>query len=203
MLNELATFPLFLRFDNVKVSIVYNLADQPIEERCKFIESQLLPIKFALYDSNMVEFIADIFQENRNHFSDHSKLLDYIRNRFLPICNSFRRYKFKIGFNSAANSGTDITASILQMDEIKHCLNVEIRLFDGGQKRLPVEEISNWLEPFAAGTKNTLQNQKERLLTIYHIGPFTIQNAREMLEHLAKVYFLRPDFYKTEQRESW
>ena len=151
----------------------------------------------------MVEFIADIFQEDCNHFSDHSKLLDYIRNRFLPICNSFRRYKFKIGFNSAANSGTDITASILQMDEIKHCLNVEIRLFDGGQKLLPVEEISNWLEPFAAGTKNTLQNQKERLLTIYHIGPFTIQNAREMLEHLAKVYFLRPNFYKTEQREIW
>ena len=78
------------------------------------------------------------------------------------------------------------------MDEIKHCSNVEIRLFYGGQKRLPIEEISNWLERSADGAKNNIQNQTERFLKIYYnyyLNP-VIKNAREMLEHLTKVYFI-------------
>ena len=205
MLYQLATFPLFLRFD--KVSISYNYVnDQTIEEKCELIEKQLLPLKLGLNDSNTIEFVARISrndQNDRNNFSDHLKLLDYIRNRFLPICNSSRCYKFQIWFFSDANSGTEIITSILEMDEIKHCSNVEIRLFYGGQKRLPVKVISTWLERSADGAKNNHQNQKERFLKIwyhYYSSPYIqtpsfnsspfIQNAREMLEHLAKVYFI-------------
>ena len=74
------------------------------------------------------------------------------------------------------------------MDEVKHCSNVEIGIMTGIQKRLPIEEISNWLEPSADVKKNNLQNQKERFLKIFNGGVYgTIQNAREMIEHLAKV----------------
>ena len=140
----------------------------------------MLPIKLALYDSNVVQFIATISQNDRNNFSDHLKLLDYIRNRFLPICNSSRGYKFQIWFPFDANSDTNLIASILEMDEIKHCSNVEIVIIFGEQKRLPVEEISNWLEPSDDRTNNSLQSLRERFLKIYYRGYGTsfIQNAR-------------------------
>ena len=188
--NELLTIPLFLRFDNVNVSIWYNHANQPIEEKCKSIENQLLPLKLALCDSNVVQFTATISGRDHCYFSDHSMLLDFIRNRFLPICNSSRRYEFQIWFRSEPNSGTNVITSILEMDEIKHCSNVQIGIIDGEQKQLPIDEISNWLERSADVAKNSLQSQRERFLEIYYhyYTPF-IQNGREMLEHLAKVYF--------------
>ena len=184
--NELPTIPPFFRFDNVKVSIWCNHADQPIEEKCKFIERLLLPLKLALYDSNVVEFIATISGRDRRYFSDHSKLLDFIRNRFLPICNLSRRYEFEIWFYSDANSDTNVIASILEMDEIKHCSNVKIGIIYGEQMQLPVEEISNWLKP----SDDSFRNPRERFLEIYcHDRGHSIQNAREMLEHLASVGF--------------
>ena len=123
------------------MTIWCNFADHPIEEKCEFIESQLLPLKLALCDSNTIEFVAQISQKDRNHFNDHLKLLDYIRNRFLPICNSSRLYEFQILFRSDANSATEVIVSILEMDEIKHCSNVEIVIMTGIQKRLPIEEV--------------------------------------------------------------
>ena len=189
MLNELATFPLFLRFDNVKIWCQYD--DRLNEEKCEFIENQLLPLKLALCDSNVVEFIATIFREGCRYFSDHSMLLDFIRNRFLPICNLSRRYKFKIYFFSDKNSATEIIASILEMAEIKQCSNVEIGITTGNHEGLPIEEILNWLEPSADVKKANLQNQKERFLKIFYYGiSGLIQNAREMLKALTKVYFI-------------
>ena len=166
--NELATIPPFFRFNNVR--IWYDLADQPIEieETCESIENQLLPLKLALNDSNVVQFTATISREVCRYFSDHAMLLDFIRNHFLSICNSSHRYEFQIRFNSDANSDTNVIASILEMDEIKHCSNVKIGIFYGEQKRLPVEEISNWLEPSADGTNNSLQSLRERFLEIYY-----------------------------------
>ena len=166
---------------------ICRFADHPIEEKCKSIENQLLPPKLDLCDSNVVEFTATISRIDRCYFRDHSMLFDFIRNRFLPICNSARRYEFQIWFHSDANSDTNVIASILEMEEIRHCSNVKIEIFDG-QKRLPVEEILNWLERSDDGTKNNHQNQKERFLEIYYCCPAFVQNAREMLEHLTKVY---------------
>ena len=189
--NELSTIPLFLRFYNVIVTFWCNYTDPPIETKCKFIENQLRPLKLALNDSNMVQFIANISRTDRRFFSDHSMLLDFIRNRFLPIFNSSRRYKFQIWFKSDTNSDTDVIASILEMEIIKQCSNVEIGITHGEQRRLPIEEISNWLNPSDDGTNNSLRNLRERFLEICYYGVRSpIQDAREMLEHLTKVYFI-------------
>ena len=186
--NELPTLPLFLRFDNVRIWSDH--ADLPIEEKCESIENHLLPLKLALCESNVVEFFACISQSERTH---HSKLLEYIRNRFLPNFNSSRSYKFQFWFDSDVNSDTDVIASILEMDEIKHCSNVEIKTIFGEQKRLPVDEILNWLERSSDVAKNSLRSQRERFLEIYchdQLPYNKIQNAREMLERLARVYFI-------------
>ena len=90
----------------------------------------------------------------------------------------------------------ELTADFIFTSKIfskrSHSCVVEIGLFYGEQKRLPVDEISNWLEPSADGTKNNIQNQTERFLRIYYsyyLTPF-IQNGREMLEYLIR-YILR------------
>ena len=132
----------------------------------------------------MVEFAVGISQDDQNDFSDHSKLLDYIRNQFLPICNSSRRYKFQIWFLSDTNFATEVIASILEMDEIKHCSNVEIGIICGEQKRLPIEEISNWLEKSGYGMENTVQ---EKFLAIYF--NVTFQYPQELVDYLKTVYF--------------
>ena len=187
----LPNIPPFIRFNNVNVTIWCNFPDHPIKKKCEFIENQLLPLKLALNDSNVVEFIATISQNDRNNFSDHLKLLNFIRNCFLPICNSSRRYKFQIWFRSDANSDTNVIASILEMDEIKRCSNVKIGIIYGEQTRLPVEEISNWLQQSADGAKNNHQNQKERFLKIWYQGRSTfVQNAQEMLDHLKTAYLM-------------
>ena len=174
---------MFLRFDNVR--LWYSYGDQQhIEEKCEWIESHLLALKLALFNSNMIEFSTGISKYHRNHFNDHSKLLDYIRNRFLPICNSSRRYKFQICFFSDRNSDANVIASILEMDEIKHCSNVEIGIICGEQKRLPVEEISNWLEKSGYGMENTVQ---EKFLAIYF--NVTFQYPQELIDYLKTVYF--------------
>ena len=188
-INELTTIPPFIRFRNVILWYTDIDRGQPIEEKCKFIESYLLPIKQALNDSDMVEFHAEISENNRNYFSDHSKLLDYIRNRFLPICISSRGYEFQIRFVSDGNSIKNMIVSILEMDKIRRCSNVTIEMFNGEQNRnefpvLPVEEISTWLERSADGMENAIQ---ERFLKIYLNG--TSQNLQEMVDYLTTVYF--------------
>ena len=179
-LNELPTIPPFFRFNKVNVTSWCNFVDQPIEEKCKSIENQLLPLKLALCDSNVVDLMATISQSNRCYFNDNSKLNDYIRNRFLPICNSSRCYKFEIWFYSDRNSDKNVIASILEMDEIKHCSNVEIRIIYGEQKRLPVEEISNWLERYAVVTKYNHQEGeifKDLVSRSLHPNPKRCRNA--------------------------
>ena len=95
-LSELTIIPPFVRFDIVQLLYLYG--KEPIKEKCEWIESNLLPLKPALYDSIMVKFIGGIEQNDRRYFSNHSTLLDYIRCRLLPICDSFRGYKFDISF---------------------------------------------------------------------------------------------------------
>lgn len=210
-LTGLTTFPPFLRFGNVEI---WRLdGSQPIGKKCEFIESQLRPLKSALNDSNMVEFRAFINQNevryltdvygrlhlNDFHFTDHLQLLQFIRTRLLSICDSSRGYKFDIilypffhyGENSASKLAKNLIASLLQMDEVKLCSNVEIQIYNAEQNQLPVEaveEISNWLERPINGKGNYARNQMERSLKIC-IPCTHIQNAREMVNHLKTVYF--------------
>ena len=137
----------------------------------------------------MITFIAYIGQ-NQNEcglFSDHSQLINYIQNTFLPICNSSSGYQFDIYFFSDANSAEDTIASILKMDEIKNCSMVQIQIYDAEQTQLPVYEVSNWLEKSTDGEENIVQNLEERFLEIRFDGDSCIQNAREMVDHLETV----------------
>ena len=199
-LSELTIIPLFLRFDNVK--FCYFSGAQPIEEKYEWIEKHLLPFKSALKDTNWVEFTAGIADGNdsehyRMYFVDHVQLLEYIHTRFLQLCTSTRGYKFDIHFFSNRNPSTNITASLLQMDEIKRCTNITIKIYNIvstaiDRMQLPIEEISNWLEYSSTGDgmENIVQIQKERFLEI-GFCLFTIQNVYEMLEHLKMVHFLK------------
>lgn len=186
-LSELTTLPPFLRFDEVSVCLRGALS---IEEKCEFIGSKLLPLKSALVDSNVVKFYA-IISGNRNHFSDHSQFLEFVQTRLLSNCGSSRSYKFEIYFKSDEQLATSAIASLLKMNEIKRSsrIKIEIEMFHRGDKHLPVEEISNWLENPSDGMENIAQIKKERFLEVDFDISCTIQNAREMVDHLKEVFF--------------
>ena len=77
------------------------------------------------------------------------------------------------------------------MNEIKRSsrIKIEIEMFHRGDKHLPVEEISNWLENPSDGMENIAQIKKERFLEVDFDISCTIQNAREMVDHLKEVFF--------------
>lgn len=186
--TEMTTIPPFVRLKDVELWYMKDF-QQPIEEKCAFIENRLLPFQSALNDSNMIECYARIrIDQYRDDFNDHLGFIEYIRNRMLPICNSSRGYKFFIIFESDVNSGTNVIASLLQMAEIKRCPNVEINLCIPWecQNQLPVEEISNWLERSADDVGNYIQNKKERFLTVklFASNHHFFQNVREILDQL-------------------
>ena len=155
----------------------------------------MLPIKPALIDSNLIEFYAISSVGDRDQFNNHSQLLEYIHDRLLSICNSSRGYSFQLLIEFLdSNYVTNLIASLLQMDAIKRCSNLEIGFPFGRREenQLRVEAISNWLIRSANGTENIVKNQKERLL---NIGFYGIQNAREMVDHLKTVYCILNYFY--------
>ena len=82
---NLTSVPRFLRFNEVK--LFYNFGQKSIEEKCRSIENSLQPLKKALKDANSILFDGIIDRDNRTHFSDHSKLLEYLSERLLKICN--------------------------------------------------------------------------------------------------------------------
>ena len=105
-------------------------------------------IKPALTGSIM-KIDASIVQDNPSRFYDHDQVLEYLRNRLLPICDKSREYEFCIGsdLDLDANTTRFIIASILKMEQVDRCSNVVIDFpidVDDGTK-LPIDEISNWL----------------------------------------------------------
>ena len=132
------------------------------------------------------KILCHFHQNWRNYFKEHSQLLGYIRNQFLPICDSSRGYHFLIHFDE--NSATNVIASLLQMDEIKRCSKVKIGIeIDNGILHLPIEEISNWLERYIDGIENKVQNRDVRFFK-FGFYDIQIQNCREMIEHLIMVF---------------
>ena len=179
--------PSFLRFDNVQ--LWYGSSSAPISEKCEVAESHLRSFKHALNDTNMLEFSARISDSN-DDFRDHLLLLDHLRDRVLPICDSSRCYKFEICFYLEERAIANLIASILQQSAINLCTNVCIRIHHGfGQQQLflpflPIEEISNWLHQMSDHGKELIQ--AEKFLDVKMLG---IQNVAEMVEYLKMVYF--------------
>ena len=186
LLANLVTFPPFLRFNEVRLK--YYIKSQLLHAKCLLFEDCLNSIKPALKDSNEICFDANINRANPSHFSDHSSVVIYLRDRLLPICDSSRRYEFIIGFESYENSATKVISSILQISQVRRCSNVSIELFDYMYPaRLPVEDISNWLDPKAEdgdGTEICGKKRQSRFLKIYS---YITSNAQEMLDHLKEV----------------
>ena len=168
-----------------------NLSDGhlPIEKKCELIDRYFLPLKPALIDLNEIILCARISLDSPNsrNFASHSSFLDYVQNRLLAIFGSALRYSFVIWFCSDQNAIKYSIASILQLPLIKRCTNVEIQIPTWGvQNKLPVEAISNWLEKSTDGVGINSRKQREKLLKMWL---HSIQNAREMVDHLEMVYF--------------
>ena len=187
-------FPSFLRFDKIDIffsSPFYNededkgyLDSQPIAGKCQLLEDQLKLIKPALNGSIMnFDFIID--QSEPSRFYDHSKVLEYLRNRMLPICDKMRGYEFWITFDSDKNTARFVIASILKMEQVYRCSNLTFWLSFADRTELPIEEISNWLH-------RSYDNQRERSLFI-HLSK--IEKLVEVPKLLKEVFFYSVFFF--------
>ena len=195
-LADLKAFPKFLRFNAVNLAYWSVPQDsQSIKKKCQLFGDFLPSVKGALNDSNEIYFNCAIDQKGPVHFGNHSTFLDYLRDEFLTICDSARRYVFCINFRSDENSVTKVIAAILKMPQIVRCSNVEITLafanfYDPIQ--LPVDEITQWLNLKTDRIGLSAKKKEEKFLTIdsrsKHVRNF--QNILEMRDHLIEVIFI-------------
>ena len=126
--------PPFLRFDKVRIwtwragnECLLDDYRQTIEGNLEFIDKQLLPLKTALNDSNMIEFYTSISPikqlsfldglDDRRNFKDHAQLLEYVEKRLLTICQSSRGFTFGVEC-FPEDLGQSITESILQIPPV-------------------------------------------------------------------------------------
>ena len=188
-LANLRSVPRFLRFNEVK--LFYNFGAKSIEGKCRSIENYLQPLEEALKDANFIRFHGAIDRNDPKNFGDQSKLLDYLSEELLKICNSSRGYDFTIYFRAEeARAGANVINSIIQMPQICRCSNLRIDLWlICLPVLLPVEAISSWLNRSIGDGMNYIgrtPTPKEIFVQIYAAR---IQNVAEMCDHLAKVLF--------------
>ena len=186
-----ASFPSFVRFDRASIFLSASLPDedeepcdrQPIAGKCQVLEDQLKLIKPA-FDGSIMKIEANIDQNNPYCFNDHYELLNYLSDRFLPICDKSRGYEFWIGSDSDANTTKSIIASILKMEQVVRCSNLTLWLSTADRIKLPlpIEEISNWLHRVCDGG-----GQREQSLSIQLAK---IENLVEVLTQLKEVFIL-------------
>ena len=193
-LDDLEALPEFLRFNEVYTPYSHylqlrsNLRDMSIQEKCQFFAGLLPSIKGALNDSKEIRFYGRINENDPLNFSNHSTLIDYIRDEFLPICDSSRRYKFEIDFFSDKDAATNVVSSILKMTQIVRCFYVEIWISTMGYpSKLPVGEIVRWLNQKIDRIGFIGKKNEEKFLTILSCQ---IQDELEICEHLTEVLFI-------------
>ena len=181
----LTDLPQFFRFDRIQLDYQDSAAEAlPIAEKCQSVVNCLQPLK--LDDSSLIHFIGAINKNDRNCFSDHSQLLDHLRNELLPICGSSHRYKFEIFLGSYEVSSNNLIAQILQLPQIECCLNVEIKLYGLRMylMQFPIDSISNWLHQNCNGTN---EKSDERFLRICSFNsPFSVLCVRELCDTFKK-----------------
>ena len=127
--------------------------------------------------------------EKQSSQSNYTKLLDHIEKELLPICNACCSYKFDIRFNSDMNNLTTLIASILHLEPVIRCSNVQFdcKISPGlrwnyGGVQLPVAPILSWLL-----NADSIQKRKERILKIS--AEARILNFEDMIDRLKKVIF--------------
>ena len=182
-LVDLNGFPAFLRFD--EVYLPFNLGSQSITDKTQLFGDFLASIKGPIQDLKGIFFVGDINQKNPAQFNNHSALIAYIRDEFLQICGSSRRYQFWIEFFSDKEASTRVAASILEMPEIVRCTNLSIQphcIF--APIHLPVEAIAQWLNQNTERIEISGRLNGEKVL---HIRTLYIGNVLEMCDHLTEV----------------
>ena len=181
---NLKEFPVFLRFYGFHLP--YSIGLRPIEEKCQLFGDLLPVIKGALNDSNEIHFDAGINQKDQSEFYNHSALIAYLRDEFLSICDSTRRYKFVITFDSDQNSGSKVISSILKMPQVVQCSIVDILLLRNFDPiEFPVGEIAQWLNQ----KNDRIGKKKEE--KFLKISAYKIQNVLEIWKHLTGVLFIK------------
>ena len=191
---DLTTFPCFLRFNGVDLymsdeSETYSGGESdtlPITEKCLLFEKQLQSVKSALTGSVLC-FWGVINESKASCFHDHLELLNYVRNRILPICDESCGYEFHIMFESDVSASQNVISSILQTPQLNRCSSAQFRIYDGSVEPeleliLPVKEISNWLH-------RKCDHGRKKLLHI-NSGEIEMENIEEMSNHLTEVLFL-------------
>ena len=155
----------------------------PIVHKCQLFLNYLQPLKRALDDTNLIHFDYVIIDNaGLGFFTHHCQLLNQLEKNFLPIFGTSRRFKFGIHFWSDKNAVAKVIASMLQMDAIKGCSSLEIKLYGLTQPiELPTDAISNWLNRESDGIN---KYSKERCLQI-SLG--NIQTAQHLIDHLKAV----------------
>lgn len=171
--KTLASMPQFICFDTVELS--YQSGSQKMAKKCRLFTRCLEPLKTALDRAHLLRFTARISGINQSIFVRH------LSDELLPICGSFHCYEFSIHLVSGQNSGTMLIASILQLPAIVRCTKIGIELKEQAIT-LPVDTISDWLNR-KSDNEGKYNGQKSLLL-----DGLEILNAREMCDHLKKVY---------------
>ena len=186
-LDKLAEFPLFLRFNLIKLVCSYSdhkdgkaWDTQPIAAKCQFFEAHLQLIKQEILNDSIFFFGGHVDKNDSSRFSDHSDFLNYFRNRILPISHKPRGYHIFICLYSDNGAAKCVLSSLLQMQEIDCSSEMQIYIHDTDQKRLPIAEISYWLHRKPA-------EQRKRSLTLVFPKIESIVGIEEMLIHLKVV----------------
>ena len=170
--KTLASAPQFICFDTVELSYQ---SCWKMAKKCRLFTKCLEPLKTALDRAHLLRFTARISGINQSIFVRH------LSDELLPICGSFHCYEFSIHLVSGQNSGTMLIASILQLPAIVRCTKIGIELKEQAIT-LPVDTISDWLNR-KSDNEGKYNGQKSLLL-----DGLEILNAREMCDHLKKVY---------------
>ena len=191
-LANLRSVPRFLRFNEVRLS--YNFGPKSIEEKCLSIENCLQPLKEALNDSISIRFCGIIDRNDLTKFSDYSKLLEYLSEELLKICNSSRGYNFFIYFRTEeAGAKAKVINSIIQMPQICRCSTLRISLYCIPQPMLLlVDAISGWLNRTIGDGMNFIGRTSKEIILL--ISAARIENGVEMCDHLVEVclfYFIK------------
>ena len=162
LLTDLAASPPFVCFDDIRLSYNgrksrmkaaygrnWNWNQLSIIKKCKLFEENLPLLRRALNSPNRIIVCAKIDCNNPFHFGNQTQFLDHIRQQLLSILSTSRHLEFDIGFGlddaTFGLASTNTLASILQFSPIKRCLNVQIILSVKQPVRLPITEISRWL----------------------------------------------------------
>ena len=181
--NELAEFPSFLRFGEVR--LCYQDKNNSIGQRCELINGHLQLLEPALRDTGLV-FLKDlVVADDRYTFRTHAQLLAYVGIQLLSICDSSHGYKFYIVLHDDQDSAPTIISSLLMMPPIYASSIFKIHICPGRVTSLPVECISYWLNQSPKETEILGAVPIQRFLKI---SMNEIQNIKAMCDHLHEVF---------------